>query len=75
MDGSLVFYIVYIDNMFIVVKSMREIDELKSKFGKEFEIKDLGSVRKKLDMKIVGDGAEGRLMSQWEYLKSASASV
>nr|CAN77425.1 hypothetical protein VITISV_041980 [Vitis vinifera] len=69
-DSSFIFLLLYVDDMLIVVKSMVEVNKLKSLLSKEFDMKDLGATKKILGMEIHGDRALGRLwLSQHNYVK------
>ena len=60
----------YVDDMLIVVKSMVEVNKLKSLLSKEFDMKDLGAAKKILGMEIHKDRASRRLwLSQYSYVK------
>ena len=39
--GSLIYYVLYVEDM-LAVKSMIEVEELKVKFSKDLDMKDLG---------------------------------
>ena len=54
-DGSRMFLLLYVDDMLIACKSRKVVQELKATLSREFEMKDLGLVRKILDMKIFRD--------------------
>lgn len=41
-DGSLVYLLIYVDDMLIAAKNMSKTNRLKAQLGGEFEIKDLG---------------------------------
>jgi hypothetical protein len=69
-DGSFIYLLLYVDDMLIVSKSIREIDNLKKTMSMEFEMKDLGEARKILGMEIVRDRESGRVwLSQKAYLQ------
>ena len=69
-DDSFIFLLLYVDDMLIVVKSMSEVNKLKSLLSKEFDMKDLGAAKKILGMEIHKDIAPGRLwLSQHSYVK------
>ena len=60
----------YVDDMLIASKSMKEIAALKSQLSSEFEMKDLGPAKKILGMKILGDRKSRLLfLSQENYIK------
>ncbi|KAL6321033.1 hypothetical protein AAG906_012015 [Vitis piasezkii] len=69
-DSSFIFLLLYVDDMLIVVKSMVEVNKLKSLLSKEFDMKDLGATKKIIGMEIHRDRALGRLwLSQHNYVK------
>ena len=45
-SGNFIYLLLYVDDMLIASKSLVEIDVLKALVYKEFEMKDLGEVRK-----------------------------
>ncbi|KAG8501668.1 hypothetical protein CXB51_004714 [Gossypium anomalum] len=51
-DGSFVHLLLYVDDMLIAVKDKGEIRKVKAQLSEEFEIKDLGPVKKILDDEI-----------------------
>ena len=54
-DGSRVFLLLYVDDMFIACKSRKVVQELKVALSWKFEIKDLELAKKILGMKIFRD--------------------
>ena len=54
-DGSHICLLLCVDDMFIAAKSIVEVDRLKSLLSKEFDMKDLGAVKKILGMGIRRD--------------------
>lgn len=60
-DGYFIFLLLYMDDMLIVVNHLNDVNELKTKFGKEFDMKDLGVVKKILGMKIHRDRGANKL--------------
>ncbi|KAF3680613.1 hypothetical protein FXO37_03233 [Capsicum annuum] len=62
-DGSFVYLLLYVDDMLIAPKDMREIIKLKTQLSKEFERKDLGAAKKILGMEIRRD-REKRVTTQ-----------
>jgi hypothetical protein len=54
-DGSLVYLLLYVDDMFIATKNLVEINRLKTQLSGEFEMKDLGATKKILGMEIHRD--------------------
>ena len=62
--------LLYIDDMLITFKSKDEIEKLKTQLNQEFEMKDLGEVKKILGMEICRDRARDNVsMSQKQYLR------
>jgi len=51
-DGSFIYLLLYVDDMLIAAKDMVEIDRLKAPLSSEFYMKNLGAVKKILEMKI-----------------------
>jgi cytochrome c biogenesis protein ResB len=69
-DGSYIYLLFYVDDMLIASKSQVEIDKLKVQLNKEFEMKDLGEVKKILGMEISRNRQRGKLwLTQKQYLK------
>lgn len=69
-DGSLIYLLLYVDDMLIAAKSMVEINKLKSQLSQEFEMKNLGAAKKILGMEIKRDRKKGQLcLSQKRYLE------
>ena len=69
-DGSFVYLLLYIDDMLVVAHKISLINESKAQLSNEFEIKDLGDVKKILDMEIHRDRQVQKLiMSQKNYSK------
>ena len=66
-DGFYIFLLLYVDDMLIAVKSMCEVNSLKSLLHKEFEMKDLGVAKKILGMKIRRDREARKL---WLFQKN-----
>ena len=60
-DGSFIFLLLYVDDMLIAEKSIVEINNLKVLLSKEFDMKDLGSAKKILEMEIRKDRDGKRL--------------
>ncbi|CAA0822792.1 Uncharacterized mitochondrial protein AtMg00810 [Striga hermonthica] len=65
-DGSMIFLLLYVDDMLIAAKNMRDIVDLKSLLSQEFEMKDLGAAKKILGMEIHRDRGSQKL---WLSLK------
>nr|CAI44659.1 OSJNBa0061C06.9 [Oryza sativa Japonica Group] len=49
-DGSAIYLLLYVDDMLIAAKDKSEIAKLKAQLSSEFEMKDLGAVKKILDL-------------------------
>jgi hypothetical protein len=54
-NGSFVYLLLYVDDILISSHDKSLIDELKAQLNHEFEMKDLGLVKKVLGMKIQHD--------------------
>ena len=54
-DGSRVYLLLYVDDILIARKSRSAIDATKAMLKSEFEMKDLGAVRRLLGMDIRHD--------------------
>jgi hypothetical protein len=68
--GDYIYLLLYVDDMLIASKGKVEIDQLKSKLGKEFETKDLGAAKKILGMEIRRERTNRKLfLSQKGYLE------
>ena len=69
-DGSLVYLLLYVNDMFIATKNLVEINRLKTQLSGEFEMKDLGATKKILGMEIHRDREAGMLfLSQKSYIE------
>uniref|UniRef100_A0ACD5VA56 Uncharacterized protein n=1 Tax=Avena sativa TaxID=4498 RepID=A0ACD5VA56_AVESA len=69
-DGSPIYLLLYVDDMLIAAKGMKEITTLKAHLSSEFEMKDLGAAKKILGMEITRDRKSGLLfLSQQSYIK------
>src|SRR6266542_3545243 len=51
--GSVIYLLLYVDDISIAAKDKSEIAKLKAQLSKEFEMKDLGVAKKILGMKII----------------------
>ncbi|CAA7062683.1 unnamed protein product [Microthlaspi erraticum] len=68
-DGSLMYLLIYVDDMLVAAKNKEAILQLKKDLSSKFEMKDLGAARKILGMEITRDRAAGALwLSQEGYL-------
>ncbi|KAG8489513.1 hypothetical protein CXB51_017534 [Gossypium anomalum] len=69
-DGSFVYLLLYVDDMLIAAKDKGEIRKVKAQLSEEFEMKDLGPVKKILGMKILRDRKTSKLyLSQKGYIE------
>ncbi|KAG8489157.1 hypothetical protein CXB51_017144 [Gossypium anomalum] len=69
-DGSFVYLLLYVDDMFIAAKDKREIRKVKAQLNEEFEMKDLGPAKKILGMEILRDRKINKLyLSQKGYIE------
>jgi hypothetical protein len=60
-DGSPIYWLLYVDNMLIAAKSKIDIANLKAQLSSGFEMKDLGVAKKILGMEITRDKKSGLL--------------
>jgi hypothetical protein len=68
-NGSPIYLLLYVDDMLIAAKSMKEIAALKAHLSSEFDMKDLGAAKKILGIEIVRDRKSGLLyLSQKNYI-------
>ncbi|KAI3791603.1 hypothetical protein L2E82_05458 [Cichorium intybus] len=69
-DGSKIYLLLYVDDMLIAAKDMKEIQKLKDQLKADFEMKDLGATKKILGMEIVRDRKSRILhLSQKGYIE------
>ena len=54
-DGSILYLLLYVDDMLIAAKDMGEIQKVKDLLNSEFDMKDLGAAKKILGMEIIRD--------------------
>ncbi|GKA61462.1 retrovirus-related pol polyprotein from transposon TNT 1-94 [Tanacetum coccineum] len=67
---SLIYLLLYVDDMLVAAKDMEEIKKLKILLNTEFDMKDLGATRKILGIKIIRDQKHGKLfLSQKSYIE------
>lgn len=67
--GKVVYLFLYVDDMLIVSKYIHKIDKLKKLLNHEFKMKELGSAKNILEMKITKNKATGVLfLSQEKYV-------
>ncbi|GJX92940.1 retrovirus-related pol polyprotein from transposon TNT 1-94 [Tanacetum coccineum] len=55
MSESLIYLLLYVDDMLVAAKDMEEVKKLKILLNTEFDMKDLGAARKILGMEIILD--------------------
>ncbi|KAL9261983.1 Retrovirus-related Pol polyprotein from transposon TNT 1-94-like protein [Drosera capensis] len=60
-DGSLMYLLLYVDDMLIATRDMVEIKKLKVLLNTEFDMKDLGAAQKILGMEIIRDRVQRKL--------------
>lgn len=66
---NMVYLLLYVDDMLIVSKEIRRIQELKNQLSVKFDMKDLGGARRILGMDIIRDRASDTvIISQNGYL-------
>ncbi|CAL1399156.1 unnamed protein product [Linum trigynum] len=69
-DGSMIYLVLYVDDMLIVARSKSDIQKLKGLLSAEFEMKDLGAAQKILGMEIYRDRSKKKLfLSQKSYIQ------
>ncbi|KAK3033577.1 hypothetical protein RJ639_032425 [Escallonia herrerae] len=69
-DDSHIYLLFYVDDMSIAAKTMSDIKGLKEQLKREFEMKDLGVVKRILGMEIQRDRPAGILyLSQKKYIE------
>ena len=69
-DGHMIILILYVDDMLIACRDMSKINELKGILNFEFDMKDLGTVKKILGIEIKRDQENWRLYrSQDKYIE------
>ena len=68
--GSMVYLVLYVDDMLIAAKSKYEIQKLKAHLSAEFDMKDLGAAKKILGMEISRNREKKKLsLSQKSYIE------
>ncbi|XP_057532923.1 uncharacterized protein LOC130810814 [Amaranthus tricolor] len=69
-DGSLLYLLLYVDDMLVACSSLLKVEDLKELLSSEFDMKDLGEAKKILGMEILRDRAKGVLyLSQRKYIE------
>ena len=51
-DGSFIFLLLHVDDMLIAVNHWNDVNDLKAKLSKEFDMKDLGAAKKILEIVV-----------------------
>ncbi|GJX80864.1 retrovirus-related pol polyprotein from transposon TNT 1-94 [Tanacetum coccineum] len=68
--GSLIYLLLYVDDMLVAAKDMEELNKLKILLNTKFDMKDLGAARKILGMEIIRDRKHGKpFLSQKSYIE------
>lgn len=68
-NSSLVYLLLYVDDMLIAAKDMFDVNRVKEMLKSEFEMKDLGAAMKILSMEIIRDRKRKKLyLSQKKYV-------
>lgn len=68
-DGSFIYLLLYVDDMLIASKNVKEIEKLKAQMKNKFEMKDLGEVKKILGMEITRNRKKSLVyLTQKQYL-------
>ncbi|KAE8680077.1 hypothetical protein F3Y22_tig00111392pilonHSYRG00241 [Hibiscus syriacus] len=68
-DNSFIILLLYVDDMLVASSDMQEIINLKQKLSKQFAMKDLGTAKQILGMRIKRNKKSGTLiLSQAEYI-------
>ena len=69
-DDSFIFLLLYVDDMLIVANHWDDVNDLKAKLSREFDMKDLGAANKILGMEIIRDRGGSELwLSQKSYVE------
>ncbi|KAJ9551763.1 hypothetical protein OSB04_015808 [Centaurea solstitialis] len=69
-DVSILYLLLYVDDMLIAAKDMGEVQKVKDQLSSEFDMKDLGAAKKILGMEIVRDRKARKLyLSQEGYVQ------
>lgn len=69
-EGNVIYLLLYVDDMLVAAKDLKEVQNLKELLGSEFEMKDLGPAKRILGMDIHRDRENGVLtLSQGAYLE------
>ncbi|KAJ4717014.1 Retrovirus-related Pol polyprotein from transposon TNT 1-94 [Melia azedarach] len=69
-NGSLIYLVLYVDDMLIAAENKYDVQKLKDLLSVEFQMKDLGAARKILGMEIYRDRSKKKLfLSQKGYIQ------
>ena len=69
-EGHHIYLLIYVDDMLLICKNMKDINELKNAHKSEFDMKDLGSAKRILEIDISRDRRKGTLtQSQAGYIQ------
>ncbi|KAH9765484.1 hypothetical protein KPL70_001889 [Citrus sinensis] len=69
-DDSVIYLLLYVDDMLIACKNMDQINKLKQQLRGSFDIKDLGKTKKIFDVELIRDRRNGTLiLSQQNYIR------
>ncbi|KAJ4703293.1 Retrovirus-related Pol polyprotein from transposon TNT 1-94 [Melia azedarach] len=69
-NGSLIYLVLYVDDMLIAAENKSNVQKLKDLLSVKFEMKDLGAARKILGMEIYRDRSKKKLfLSQKGYIQ------
>jgi hypothetical protein len=60
-NGSPTYSLLYVDDILIAAKSMKEVTALKAQLSHEFDMKDLGAAKNIVRMEIIRDRKSGLL--------------
>ncbi|GKE51959.1 retrovirus-related pol polyprotein from transposon TNT 1-94 [Tanacetum coccineum] len=65
-SGSLIYLLLYVDDMLVAAKDIEEVNKLKTFLNTEFDMKDLGAARKILGVEIIRDQKHGKLFLSYK---------
>ena len=69
--GSLLYLLLYVNDMFVIAKDMVGVKRVKDMLKGEFEMKDLGTTKKILSMEIIRDRVRQSLyLSKEKYIET-----
>ena len=73
-DGSLIYLLLYVDDMLLAGKSLTKLNEIREQLKNEFEMKDLGSSKRILGMEITRERRRREsFLSHKQYTKKVLA--